>query len=70
MGINHFDVLSILEGDNQVAAEVVIGCNYFLDEEVHLWNFNAASKVTRMRHYTDTAKHIAGFKNADKSANA
>jgi ketosteroid isomerase-like protein len=60
MEVNRFDVLSILEGENQIAAEVVIGCKYFLDEEMHLWNFNDQGKVTRLRHYADTAKHIAG----------
>ena len=70
MGIYQFDVLSLLEGDSQVAAEVNIACKYFDDEEVHLWNFNADGKVTRFRHYVDTAKHIAGFENAEKSAAA
>jgi ketosteroid isomerase-like protein len=60
MEINRFDVLSILEGENQIAAEIVIGSKYFLDEEMHLWNFNAEGKITRLRHYTDTAKHMAG----------
>ena len=32
---------------------------HFRDEEVHLWTFNDAGKVTRLRHYTDTAKQIA-----------
>ena len=60
MEINRFDVLSILEGENQIAAEVVIGSKYFLDEEMHLWNFNDEGKVIRLRHYADTAKHMAG----------
>ena len=60
MEVNRFEVLSILEGENQIAAEVIIGCKYFLDEEMHLWNFNKEGKVTRLRHYVDTAKHIAG----------
>ena len=29
------------------------------NEELHLWAFGAHGKVTRLRHYTDTAKHIA-----------
>jgi ketosteroid isomerase-like protein len=29
------------------------------DEEMHLWTVNAAGRVTRFRHYLDTAKHIA-----------
>jgi ketosteroid isomerase-like protein len=29
------------------------------DEEIHLWTFNDAGQVVRLRHYTDTAKHMA-----------
>ena len=59
-----FRVLGMMAGDGQVAAEVLIdaivpGGKRLRDEEVHLWNFNAAGKVTRFRHYVDTAKHIA-----------
>jgi len=25
---------------------------------MHLWTFNDAGKVIRLRHYTDTAKHL------------
>ena len=59
-----FRVLSIMAGDNQVAAEFVIEADipstggHYRDEEMHLWTFNADGKVTRLRHYTDTAKHI------------
>jgi hypothetical protein len=27
----------------------------------YAWTFNDAGKVTRLRHYTDTAKQIAAF---------
>lgn len=60
-----FSVLSLMEGKNQVAAEIVIEASvpatngHFRDEEIHLWTFDDAGKITRMRHYTDTAKHIA-----------
>jgi hypothetical protein len=29
---------------------------------MHLWTFNDDGKVSRLRHYTDTAKHIAALK--------
>jgi hypothetical protein len=32
---------------------------HYRDEEIHLWSLNAEGKVTRLRHYTDTAKHMA-----------
>ena len=61
-------VLSFMEGGNQVAVEFVIettlpawGGSKFRDEEIHLWTFDDAGKVARLRHYTDTAKQIAAF---------
>jgi ketosteroid isomerase-like protein len=65
MQITDFRVLSLLVGDNQVMAEIVIEADvpftggHYRDEELHLWTFNDAGKVVRLRHYTDTAKHIA-----------
>ena len=62
--VRDFRVLSIMAGDHQVAAEFVIEADipstggHYRDEEMHLWTFNAEGKVTRLRHYTDTAKHI------------
>jgi len=62
--IHEFQVLSIMSGGNQVAVEFVLDAtvptgNHYRDEELHLWTFNELGKVTRLRHYTDTAKHIA-----------
>ncbi|HRD94923.1 MAG TPA: nuclear transport factor 2 family protein [Rubrivivax sp.] len=60
----HFEVLGLMASESQVAAEAVVdaivpGGRRLRDEEMHLWNVNAAGKVTRFRHYVDTAKHIA-----------
>jgi ketosteroid isomerase-like protein len=74
--INEFQVLSIMGNDKQVAAEFVIEADipatggHFRDEELHLWTFNEEGKVTRLRHYTDTAKHIGAAKkdNTEKAA--
>jgi ketosteroid isomerase-like protein len=63
--VTEFRVLSLMAGGNQVAAEFVIACDVrgtgrrYRDEEIHLWTLNEDGKVTRLRHYTDTAKHIA-----------
>lgn len=62
--IHDFRVLALMEGENQVAAEVtidaeLIGGGRFQDEEIHLWTFDAGGLVKRFRHYVDTAKHIA-----------
>lgn len=62
-----FDVISLMEGNGQVAAEI----NFELempngtvveDEEIHLWTFDDTGKVIRFRHYLDTAKHISSAK--------
>ena len=63
--IKEFSVLSVMGNENQVAAEFVIEAEVpatggsYRDEEIHLWTFNDAGKITRLRHYIDTAKHIA-----------
>lgn len=62
--IKEFQVLSMMDGGHQIAAEFVIAADYlttgghFRDEEVHLWTFNDQGKVVRLRHYTDTHKHM------------
>jgi ketosteroid isomerase-like protein len=69
MEIVDFQVISLMEGGNQVAAEFVLeaklpawGGGSYRDEEMHLWTFDDQGKVVRLRHYTDTAKHIAAFR--------
>jgi uncharacterized protein len=68
MEITELSVLSMMEGGNQVAVEFVIEANlptfgggHYRDEEMHLWTFDDAGRVIRLRHYTDTAKHIAAY---------
>ena len=62
--IHEFQVLAVMPGETQVAAEFVLDATVratgrrFRDEEVHMWTFNAGGKVVRLRHYADTAKHI------------
>lgn len=63
-----FQVLDLMAGQNQIAVEFIIelevpalGTRY-RDEEIHLWTFNDAGKVIRLRHYVDTAKHLAAAK--------
>lgn len=66
--MKEFQVLSLMVGKNQVAVEFVIEVEvpstggHYRDEEIHLWTFNENGQVTRLRHYTDTAKHIAAAK--------
>ncbi len=60
-----FRVLSLMAGSNQVAAEFEIefespaSGRRLRDQEIHLWTFDDNGKVVRLRHYADTAKHIA-----------
>jgi len=68
MEILDLQVLNMMEGGNQVAVEFALEANlpawgggHYRDEEIHLWTFNHEGKVTRLRHYTDTAKHIAAL---------
>jgi len=68
MKITDLQIVNMMEGPNQVAVEFVLeadlptwGGGHYRDEEIHLWTFNAEGKVTRLRHYIDTAKHIAAF---------
>ncbi len=65
-----FEPRNLLDGGNQVAATIAIDATVtptgerFQDEEIHLWTFDDAGKVTGMRHYADTAKHIRAVKGA------
>ena len=63
--ITEFSVLNFAAGGDRVFVEFVMDANirstgkHFRDEEIHLWTFNEDGKVSRLRHYVDTAKHIA-----------
>jgi ketosteroid isomerase-like protein len=71
--IAEFRVLSLMASDDQVAAEIVIDATtpdggHYRDEELHLWKFDADGKVKRVRHYTDTAKHMAAARAGQEGA--
>ncbi len=66
----HFAVLDVIGTGRQVVAEVrasfaLPGGGRFDDEELHLWTFDEAGRVSRFRHYCDTAKHIAAAAGED-----
>ena len=61
-----FQILDMAASERQVAVEVVIEYatptgGHLRDEELHLWTLNENQMVVRLRHYVDTAKHIAAF---------
>ena len=69
MQIVDLQILNMMEGGNEVAVTFVLeaklpncGGRSYRDEEIHLWTFNAEGKVSRLRHYVDTAKHIQAFR--------
>ncbi|MFD4182915.1 nuclear transport factor 2 family protein, partial [Rhodococcus sp. NPDC058514] len=71
--IGEFAVLEIMAGESQVVAEISIdavvpGGGRFRDEELHVWSFDGSGKISRMRHYVDTAKHIAAANGADTTS--
>jgi ketosteroid isomerase-like protein len=68
--VQDFRVLDLMASPTQVAAQIVIELSYpsggrVCDEELHLWRFNDDHKIAALRHYVDTAKHIAAWNGAD-----
>lgn len=69
MEIVDLQILDMMESSDQIAVELVLEANlptwggggHYRDEELHLWTFNVDGKVTRLRHYIDTAKHIGAY---------
>jgi ketosteroid isomerase-like protein len=73
MEIQSFEVLGMMAGGDQVAVEIEIdvrlaGGGRYRDQEIHLWTFDDEGRVSRLRHYTDTAKHIAAAGGEDTTA--
>jgi ketosteroid isomerase-like protein len=63
-----FEPLNLLAGGNQVAATIRLDLTAkatgerFQDVEIHLWTFDESGKVSGLRHFLDTAKHIKAAK--------
>ena len=63
-----FQPTNLLEGDEQVVATISFDATAkstgerFQDEEIHLWTFDQDGKISALRHYLDTAKHIKAAK--------
>src|SRR3954463_4435618 len=73
MTVLDFAVLDIIGSGRQLVAEVrasfaLPNQGRFADEELHLWTFDASGRVSRFRHYCDTAKHLAASGGADTLA--
>jgi ketosteroid isomerase-like protein len=73
--IHQFEVLDCISGRHQVAAEILIEASTptggrFRDDELHLWTLDGDGKIVRLRHYIDTAKHIAAAAGNDTTSTA
>jgi uncharacterized protein len=73
--IHDFEVLDCIAGPDQVAAEILIEASTaaggrFRDEELHLWTLGADGRIVRLRHYVDTAKHIAAAAGSDTTSSS
>jgi hypothetical protein len=71
--VHEFAVLDLLAGTGRVAAVVVIdaelpGGGRYRDEEMHLWTFRPDGSIGALRHYIDTAKHLAAARGEDTRA--
>jgi ketosteroid isomerase-like protein len=68
--VHRFDVLDVLVSADRVACVVVIDASTpdggrYRDEEMHLWTFDAEGRISALRHYIDTAKHLAAARGED-----
>lgn len=67
---NDFRVQAVIADGRYVVARVAIdvslpGGGRVRDEELHLWTFDASGKIVALRHYIDTAKHLAAASGED-----
>jgi ketosteroid isomerase-like protein len=68
--VHDVQVLDLASSDRQVVAQVVIDLELpnggrLRDEELHLWTFGPDGRVRALRHYVDTAKHLAAGRGVD-----
>lgn len=71
--VHEFRVLDMMSSDQRVGAMVVIDLTLpnggrLRDEELRLWTFGPHRKIVAMRHYIDTAKHLAAARGEDTTA--
>lgn len=65
-----FEIRGLAAGDDLVVADILIDVTLpsggrLRDEELHVWRFDADGRICGMRHYVDTAKHIAAERGED-----
>jgi len=68
--VHEFAVLDLMASERQVVAQVRIDLELpnggrLRDEELHLWTIAPDGRVSALRHYIDTAKHLAAARGED-----
>lgn len=64
--LHFFEVLDLMSSDDQVAVHVHLAYttpagNPVEDDEIHRWTFDADGRAASVKHYADTARHIAAW---------
>lgn len=67
---HEFRVLDVMHSPEHVVVQVVLDVELpnggrLRDEELHLWTLDADGRITALRHYIDTAKHLAAARGVD-----
>ena len=68
--IHEFEAHDYMANERKVVAQVTIELSTpsggrLRDEELHLWTIGPDGRVTALRHYIDTAKHLAADSGVD-----
>jgi ketosteroid isomerase-like protein len=68
-----FEVRSLAAGEDFAVADIRIDVTLpsggkLRDEELHAWRFAPDGRICGLRHYVDTAKHIAAQRGEDTTA--
>lgn len=71
--VHEFQVHDIVANNERAIAVVTIDIctpagGRYRDEELHLWTLGADGRATALRHYVDTAKHIAAADGVDTTS--
>lgn len=61
---HRFDIVAVMGGSKHASGLVAVDIELptgkrFIDEEMHLFEFNEKGQVVKFRHYVDTAKAMA-----------
>lgn len=71
--LHEFTVHAIVSSPELAIAKVTVEWSLpnggrLRDEELHLWSFDQHGRIIALRHYIDTAKHLAADRGVDTTA--